>query len=145
LRRVIDFLNERGAGGIAGAEIKQWAGQGKLSTLVPQVDGLAAHAWLQKIGDSRFRSMADWAEGDTDMIASGASRGLLDIMGELSPQALREDIDYFAVDPAMPSSESVLLYFRTGSAALLPVVFGSCGGAGPRRTTGQAAGNSSPS
>lgn len=28
------------------------------------------------------------------MIASGASRGLLDMVGELSPQALREDIDY---------------------------------------------------
>ena len=28
------------------------------------------------------------------MIASGASRGLLDMVGELSPQTLREDIDY---------------------------------------------------
>jgi hypothetical protein len=54
LRRVIEFLNERmSPTEVVGVEIKQYVGQGKLTTLVPRIVGQTEQARAQKPGGSR--------------------------------------------------------------------------------------------
>jgi hypothetical protein len=62
LRRVIEFLNEQmSLSEVIGVEIKQYVGQGKLTTLVPRVVGQTEQARIQKIGGSRSPSVeVDW-------------------------------------------------------------------------------------
>jgi hypothetical protein len=62
LRRVIEFLNERmSPTEVVGVEIKQYVGQGNLTTLVPRVVGQTEQARTQKIGGSRSPSVeVDW-------------------------------------------------------------------------------------
>ncbi len=57
LRRVIEFLNERmSPTEVIGVEIKQYVGQGNLTTFVPRVVGQTEQARAQKIGGGRARA-----------------------------------------------------------------------------------------
>jgi hypothetical protein len=62
LRRVIEFLNERmSPTEVIGVEIKQYVGQGNLTTFVPRVVGQTEQARAQKIGGSASPSVeVDW-------------------------------------------------------------------------------------
>jgi hypothetical protein len=62
LRRMIEFLNERmSPTEVVGVEIKQYVGQGNLTTLVPRVVGQTEQARAQKVGGSRSPSTdVDW-------------------------------------------------------------------------------------
>jgi hypothetical protein len=62
LRRVIEFLNERmSPTEVVGIEIKQYIGQGNLTTLVPRVVGQTEQARAQKVGGGRSRrAEVDW-------------------------------------------------------------------------------------
>ena len=62
LRRVIEFLNERmSPTEVLGVEIKQYVGDGNLTTLVPRVVGQTEQARTQKIGGAQSPSVeVDW-------------------------------------------------------------------------------------
>lgn len=62
LRRVIEFLNERmSPTEVAGVEIRQYVGQGNLTTLVPRVVGQTEQARAQKAGGApRPDTEVDW-------------------------------------------------------------------------------------
>jgi hypothetical protein len=61
LRRVIEFLNERmSPTEVVGVEIKQYVGQGNLTTLVPRVVGQTEQARAQKVGGSRSLRDVGW-------------------------------------------------------------------------------------
>jgi hypothetical protein len=62
LRRVIEFLNERmSPTEVVGVEIKQYVGQGNLTTFVPSVVGQTEQARAQKIGGGASPSVeVDW-------------------------------------------------------------------------------------
>jgi hypothetical protein len=61
LRRVIGFLNERmSPTEVVGVEIKQYVGQGNLTTLVPRVVGQTEQARAQKIGGRPPNAQVDW-------------------------------------------------------------------------------------
>jgi hypothetical protein len=61
LRRVIEFLNERmSPTEVVGVEIKQYVGQGKLTTLVPRVVGQTEQARVQKIGGQSPAAEVTW-------------------------------------------------------------------------------------
>ena len=61
LRRVIEFLNERmSPTEVVGVEIKQYIGQGNLTTLVPRVVGQTEQARVQKIGGRSPSPQVGW-------------------------------------------------------------------------------------
>jgi hypothetical protein len=62
LRRVIEFLNERmSPTEVLGIEIKQYVGDGNLTTLVPRIVGQTEQARIQKVGGSQSPSVdVDW-------------------------------------------------------------------------------------
>jgi hypothetical protein len=61
LRRVIEFLNERmSPTEVVGVEIKQYVGQGNLTTLVPHVVGQTEQARAQKIGGRSPGAQIGW-------------------------------------------------------------------------------------
>lgn len=61
LRRVIEFLNERmSPTEVIGFEIKQYVGQGNLTTLVPRVVGQTEQAKVQKIGGQSPAVEVSW-------------------------------------------------------------------------------------
>jgi len=61
LRRVIEFLNERmSPTEVVGVEIKQYVGQGNLTTLVPRVVGQTEQARAQKIGGRPPNAQVGW-------------------------------------------------------------------------------------
>jgi hypothetical protein len=61
LRRVIEFLNERmSPTEVVGVEIKQYVGQGNLTTLVPRVVGQTEQARVQKIGGQSSSTEVGW-------------------------------------------------------------------------------------
>jgi hypothetical protein len=83
LRRVIEFLNERmSPTEVVGVEIKQYVGQGNLTTLVPRVVGQTEQARAQKIGGQSSSADVGWdyyeARLQPDRLA--VVRGLFDRM-----------------------------------------------------------------